>query len=130
MGWEKRRGKLYYYKKERDGDTVKSIYVGKNYCPDYLEQVVILNRVMRQKWKFEDQFFAAECREYLRDYRKLAKNRVVKRNPELLEHVKRWIFILKVCINPNKYLDELYYLLIPESTTKNKLKELAKLKVA
>lgn len=29
MGWEQRGTNSYYYKKERDGSTVKSVYVGK-----------------------------------------------------------------------------------------------------
>ncbi len=28
MGWENRNGKLYYYRKERDGTRVCSIYIG------------------------------------------------------------------------------------------------------
>jgi hypothetical protein len=28
MGWEKRGGHLYYYRKERDGPRVRSVYVG------------------------------------------------------------------------------------------------------
>lgn len=28
MGWEKRGNKSYYYKKEREGSKVKSVYVG------------------------------------------------------------------------------------------------------
>lgn len=29
MGWEQRGTNLYYYKKERDGSKVKSVYVGR-----------------------------------------------------------------------------------------------------
>lgn len=29
MGWEQRGTNLYYYKKEREGSKVKSIYVGR-----------------------------------------------------------------------------------------------------
>ena len=28
MGWEKRRGRSYYYRKRRDGDRVRSVYLG------------------------------------------------------------------------------------------------------
>lgn len=28
MGWENRKGKLYYYRKKREGSRVRSIYVG------------------------------------------------------------------------------------------------------
>ncbi len=28
MGWEKRGGREYYYRKERDGSRVRSVYVG------------------------------------------------------------------------------------------------------
>lgn len=28
MGWETRRGRLYYYRKERSGSRVRSVYVG------------------------------------------------------------------------------------------------------
>jgi hypothetical protein len=29
MGWENRSGRLYYYRKEREGSRVKSVYVGR-----------------------------------------------------------------------------------------------------
>ena len=29
MGWEDRNGRSYYYRKERDGTRVKSVYVGR-----------------------------------------------------------------------------------------------------
>lgn len=28
MAWETRRGRAYYYRKERDGDRVRSVYIG------------------------------------------------------------------------------------------------------
>ena len=28
MGWEERRGRSYFYRKERDGNRVRSVYVG------------------------------------------------------------------------------------------------------
>jgi hypothetical protein len=53
----------------------------------------------------------------------------VVKNTLLRERARRWIYILKVMINPDKYLDELYYLLISEPT-ENELKEPAELKIA
>lgn len=61
--------------------------------------------------------------------RELEKSRVMKRCPELRECARKWIYIFKVIINPDKYLDELYYLLISEPTEKE-LKEPAELKIA
>jgi hypothetical protein len=46
MGWEKRNGRRYYYRKERRGDTVRSVYVGTG---AYAEAVADLNAVGRMK---------------------------------------------------------------------------------
>lgn len=38
MGWEKRGGKQYYYRKERDGSRVKSVYVGRGEIANMISQ--------------------------------------------------------------------------------------------
>jgi hypothetical protein len=44
MGWEERNGHRYYYRKEREGGTVRSVYVGSG---DYAEAVAALDAVQR-----------------------------------------------------------------------------------
>jgi hypothetical protein len=38
MGWEQRGNNQYYYKKERDGSTVKSVYVGRGELAQMISQ--------------------------------------------------------------------------------------------
>ena len=39
MGWEKRGSREYYYRKERDGSRVKSIYVGRGQIAHMVAQI-------------------------------------------------------------------------------------------
>jgi hypothetical protein len=39
MGWEKRGAHQYYYRKQRDGSTVKSIYVGRGEIARMISQI-------------------------------------------------------------------------------------------
>lgn len=38
MGWEKRGGHQYYYRKERDGSRVRSVYVGRGEIANMISQ--------------------------------------------------------------------------------------------
>lgn len=38
MGWEQRGGNTYYYRKERDGSSVKSVYVGRGEIAHMISQ--------------------------------------------------------------------------------------------
>jgi hypothetical protein len=52
MGWEQRGGNEYYYKKERDGSRVKSVYVGRGEIAHMVAQIQatspLLERVARR----------------------------------------------------------------------------------
>ncbi|MDQ3256487.1 MAG: hypothetical protein M3R15_21800 [Acidobacteriota bacterium] len=61
MAWEDRNGRSYYYRKERDGDRVRSIYVGSNETASLIAQLEemrrdeqeegrILARMDRERW--------------------------------------------------------------------------------
>lgn len=57
MGWEKRRGRLYYYTKERQGNRVVSRYVG---AGEFSSTVVQMREIdadvlalLKWKWKYE-----------------------------------------------------------------------------
>jgi predicted negative regulator of RcsB-dependent stress response len=39
MGWEQRGKNSYYYKKERNGSDVKSVYVGRGYVAHMVAQI-------------------------------------------------------------------------------------------
>jgi len=39
MGWEKRGGHSYYYRKEREGSSVKSVYVGRGEIAHMISQI-------------------------------------------------------------------------------------------
>ena len=39
MGWEKRGSNEYYYRKEREGSRVKSVYVGRGEMADMISQI-------------------------------------------------------------------------------------------
>ena len=39
MGWEQRGNNSYYYKKERDGSRVKSVYVGRGEIAHMVAQI-------------------------------------------------------------------------------------------
>ena len=46
MGWEERNGRTYYYRKVRDGDTVRSEYVG---CGMFAEAAAQIDKAERCK---------------------------------------------------------------------------------
>ncbi len=52
MGWENRSGRLYYYRKEREGSQVKSIYVGRGEMAQIVAQLQssspVLEKLARQ----------------------------------------------------------------------------------
>ena len=39
MGWEKRGGHSYYYRKEREGSSVKSVYLGRGEIAHMISQI-------------------------------------------------------------------------------------------
>src|SRR5687767_1996015 len=51
MGWEQRGNKCYYYKKQREGSRVKSIYVGRGEIAHMISQIqsssFVLERLVR-----------------------------------------------------------------------------------
>ena len=47
MGWEERNGKSYYYRKERDGSRVRSVYVGSGEVARLLAQLDHIERAER-----------------------------------------------------------------------------------
>lgn len=53
MGWEQRGNNRYYYKKERQGSTVRSVYVGRGEIADMLSKLqsssTDLEKLMRAK---------------------------------------------------------------------------------
>lgn len=65
MGWENRNGKSYYYRKERDGGKVRSVYVGSGKTASLIAQLEaiqsdgregkrILARMERERVQEED----------------------------------------------------------------------------
>jgi hypothetical protein len=48
MGWEERRGRSYYYRKERVGDRVRSVYVGGGATASFLARFDTLDRMEAQ----------------------------------------------------------------------------------
>ena len=55
MGWEQRGTNSYYYKKEREGSKVKSVYVGRGEIAEMVAQIqsssaVIENFARKMKW--------------------------------------------------------------------------------
>jgi hypothetical protein len=65
MGWEKRGGRQYYYRKERDGGRVRSVYVGSGETARLIAQLDamqsdeqegkrILARMERERWQEQD----------------------------------------------------------------------------
>ena len=57
MGWEQRGANRYYYRKERDGSSVKSIYVGKGEVAHLISKLEYhsteLEKIMRAKKSIE-----------------------------------------------------------------------------
>ncbi len=49
MGWEDRNGRSYYYRKERDGSRVKSIYVGRGETAGLIAQLEALQSDEREE---------------------------------------------------------------------------------
>jgi hypothetical protein len=65
MGWEARGGKSYYYRKERDGASVRSVYVGSNETAQLIAQLDALQtderegkralaQIEREQWQEQD----------------------------------------------------------------------------
>jgi hypothetical protein len=48
MGWEERNGKLYYYRKQRIGHTVVSVYLGSGYLAEMIAEEDALEREYEQ----------------------------------------------------------------------------------
>lgn len=44
MGWEERNGNLYYYRKERDGSHVRSVYIGSGETVHLISQLEAMRR--------------------------------------------------------------------------------------
>ena len=61
MGWEQRAAYKYYYRKERDGSRVKSVYVGRgeiaHMISDFESHSTKLEKLMRVKKSIEDSDF-------------------------------------------------------------------------
>ena len=57
MGWEQRGNNSYYYRKERDGSRVKSVYVGRGEIADMVSQIqstsALLERSARATYSLE-----------------------------------------------------------------------------
>jgi hypothetical protein len=57
MGWEKRGTNSYYYKKERDGSSVRSVYVGRGEVAQMISKLQAssteLEKLMRVKKSIE-----------------------------------------------------------------------------
>lgn len=61
MGWENRNGSLYYYRKERDGGRVRSVYIGRH--PDIVAAVEMFaeeDREQRDEQRRADREMFAE----------------------------------------------------------------------
>jgi hypothetical protein len=72
MGWEYRNGKSYYYRKERDGERVRSVYVGSNDTAQLIAQLDelqteerdgkrIIARIERERWQAQDRELDRVC---------------------------------------------------------------------
>ena len=48
MGWEQRNGSNYYYRKERSGVRVRSVYVGNGLVADLAAQMDVVERSKRE----------------------------------------------------------------------------------
>jgi len=48
MGWEERRGRLYYYRSVREGKRVRKEYIGSGALGQILAQLDELNRLQRE----------------------------------------------------------------------------------
>ncbi len=70
MGWENRNGKSYYYRKEREGASVRSVYVGSGETARLIAQLDELQtderegkralaRIEREQWQEQDAELAA-----------------------------------------------------------------------
>jgi predicted negative regulator of RcsB-dependent stress response len=57
MGWERRGGNSYFYKKEREGSRVKSVYVGRGEVADMVSKLqsnsAELEKLMQAKRSIE-----------------------------------------------------------------------------
>ncbi|MGH9943932.1 MAG: hypothetical protein ACRD9R_16425 [Pyrinomonadaceae bacterium] len=49
MGWETRKGREYYYRKERDGGRVRSVYVGRGVVAGLIARLDALDRDEREE---------------------------------------------------------------------------------
>ena len=61
MGWEERRGRLYYYRSVREGKRVRKEYVGGEALGQLVAQIDELERLQRK----EEEAFFKEEREHL-----------------------------------------------------------------
>ena len=61
MGWEERRGRLYYYRSVREGKRVRKEYVGGEALGQLVAQIDELERLQRK----EEEVFCKEERERL-----------------------------------------------------------------
>ena len=84
MGWERRGGRTYYYVKERDGDRVRSRYVGNPLRAQILSEFVANETEFRQARaianRCEREIFDTEDREMTHYFRTV--DRIVR---EILE---------------------------------------------
>jgi hypothetical protein len=57
MGWEQRGANRYYYRKERDGSRVKSVYVGRGEIAHMISQIqstsTLLERLAKSTYSLE-----------------------------------------------------------------------------
>ena len=60
MAWEERNGNRYYYRKERDGDRVRSVYVGGDEVAAVIADVETADRKRRKGLRAIDRI---ECEE-------------------------------------------------------------------
>jgi hypothetical protein len=72
MGWENRNGKSYYYRKERKGGRVRSVYVGSGETARLIAQLDDLHseeredkralaRIERERWQEQDRELDRVC---------------------------------------------------------------------
>lgn len=65
MGWEERKGQQYYYRKERDGARVRSLYVGSGETARLIAQLDLIQtdkqegkralaRLERERWQVQE----------------------------------------------------------------------------
>ncbi len=61
MGWEERRGRSYYYRKERTGDRVRSVYVGSGASAHFAAKLDAMERTeAKQKRRAEGRALQSE----------------------------------------------------------------------